>query len=232
MKIHRFYISGDLHTGAMHITEAEFHNQVKNVLRLTAGEPIILFNGTGEEATGTIADVEAHGITVQIAQVSQGKDEPKRNIILYLAVLKNEHFELAAQKAVECGVTEIVPVITARTVKLALKPERVVKILKEAAEQSGRSVIPRLGHVITFEEAMHQARKNSKNIFCDASGTGMHELILKGTKIGVWIGPEGGFTPEEVGAAQKAGFMIASLGSLILRAETAAIVGVYLAAHG
>jgi 16S rRNA (uracil1498-N3)-methyltransferase len=231
MKIHRFYVGGDVSTGAVTVTDPEFVNQVKYVLKLAVGEPIILFNGTGSEAVGNIAGIEKKGVTIEISELRRSAVEPERDIRLYLAILKNEHFELAAQKAVECGVSEIIPVITSRTIKLSLKPERVMKIMREAAEQSGRSVIPRLTEVMKFEDALAAAKHNTRNLFYDSSGQKIEKLQSSVSRLGIWIGPEGGFTAEEVFTARKTGFEIASLGSLVLRAETAAIVATYCAAQ-
>lgn len=228
MKVHRFCVSGDLSTGAIAINDPEIHNQIKNVLKLRVGEPVILFNATGVEAVGNIADIEKTGVTVEVSEVRASSVEPKRFVRLYLAILKNEHFELAAQKAVECGVGEIIPIITSRTVKLALKPARVMKIMQEAAEQSGRVVVPRLAEPVPFAEAIIAAAKhNSENFFCD--GGAKDALTPSSERVGIWIGPEGGFNPEEVEMAKEAGFDPVSLGSLTLRAETAAIVATYLA---
>lgn len=228
MKIHRFCVSGDLSTGAITVSDPEILNQVRNVLKLKVGEPVILFNATGIEAVGNIADIERTALTVEVTQVRPSTAEPQRFVRLYLAILKNEHFEMAAQKAVECGVGEIIPVITNRTVKLALKAERVMKIMQEAAEQSGRVVVPRLSEPLPFEDAIIGAAKhNAENFICDGGAKG--SLMPTSERVSVWIGPEGGFTPEELTMAQEAGFKQVSLGALTLRAETAAIVATYLA---
>ncbi len=217
--------------GLRTVTDPALYNQIHNVLKLVVGEPVILFNATGVEAMSVIATIEKKSLTVNIVQVRASTAEPARFVSLYLAILKNEHFEWAAQKAVECGVSEIIPIVTSRTVKLALKMDRVVKIIKEAAEQSGRVVVPRLAEPMAFADAMTQAVKyNTENVLCDGEGTG--RVTPRTDRVGVWIGPEGGFHPEEIGAGQKAGFVTASLGPLTLRAETAAIIATYLAARG
>lgn len=229
MKTHRFLVEGELSTGAFTIENKELYNQIRNVLKLAVGEPVILFNGTGVEGVGFLAGIEKSGITIEISRVQKNVAEPKRFVRLYLAILKNEHFELAVQHAVECGVSEVIPVLTSRTIKLSLKTDRVKKIMREAAEQSGRGVVPELADVLPFGEAVALAKENDVNLFC--SGGSGDALAPVGTKIGVWIGPEGGFTAEEIELAQASGFKLVSLGELTLRAETAAIVATYLAAH-
>lgn len=230
MKIHRFLVSGELSTGALTIEDKELYNQIRNVLKLAVGERVIIFNGTGIEAAGSIAEIGKKGVTLEITEVYKNSSESKRKVRLYLAILKNEHFELAVQKAVECGVSEIIPVITNRTVKLGLKPERTVKIMREAAEQSGRGVVPVLREPLSFEDALKHANENDENFFCDGRAK-QSGLKAKGERVGVWIGPEGGFSPEELAGAEAAKFQSVSLGELTLRAETAAIVATYLAAH-
>ncbi len=231
MKIHRFYADGDLATGALTIADPQFHNQVRNVLKLAVGEPVILFNSTGVEAVGNIATIGKTDITIEISELRKSTAEPTRSIRLYLSILKNEHFELAAQKAVECGVTEIIPVITSRTIKLSLKPERVMKIMREAAEQCGRVSIPRLSEIVPLAQALAQAKHNNVNLFCDSSGGEFSSAVGKHNQIGIWIGPEGGFSSEEISVAKAAGCVPVSLGNLVLRAETAAIIATYLAVH-
>jgi len=227
MKVHRFYIEQELVAGVLNTSAPGLHNQVRNVLKLRAGEAVTLFNGRGTEAVAVIAEVGKEQVSFAISEIRKSASEPKRHARLYLAILKNEHFELAAQKAVECGVAEIIPVVTARTVKLALKLERVRKIMLEAAEQSGRGSVPVLAEAVPFAKALTGAKDKAQNILCD--GTGDTEMKISHERVGIWIGPEGGFSPEEVGAARAAGFTIATLGSLTLRAETAAIIATYLA---
>ena len=143
-------------------------------------------------------------------------------------VLKKENFEWAVQKAVEVGVKEITPIITARTVKLGLNKDRLKKIIKEAAEQSGRGILPKLNEAIIFDEAIKSAKENDLNLFFNIGGKNVQHSMSNISKIGIFIGPEGGWDEEEIKKAQSSnGFTIVGLGKTILRAETAAVIASY-----
>ena len=124
------------------------------------------------------------------------------------------------------GISTIVPITTERTVKTGLNVKRLETIIREAAEQSGRGIVPTLAPHLTLKDAL--ATCNPKEaLFFDLSGSlpTKSEFHHAGS---LFIGPEGGFTPSEVDLARKNGCTIASLGPLTLRGETAAIVGSYL----
>ena len=138
-----------------------------------------------------------------------------------------------AQKAVEAGIKEIVPVISKRAVKLNLNLKRLNKIIREAAEQSERGIMPILNKPLELSKAIKESQSNNLNLFFDRNGSEFSEVLgiikkddLK--KIGIWIGPEGGWGEEEVKIAKENNFKIVSLGKLTLRAETAAIIASYL----
>ncbi|MDO8504843.1 MAG: RsmE family RNA methyltransferase [Candidatus Liptonbacteria bacterium] len=238
---HRFIGKFPLEAKQFWIADRELAHQVKDVLRLQTGEQIILSDGLGQEAEAEIVSLDKEAVEVRILAVNQSSKEPKTKVILYLAILKKENFDLAVQKAVEVGVSKIVPLISGRTVKLGLKRDRLQKIIKEASEQSGRSVLPELEEEINFKEALVHAKVNDFNIFFNLGAKSLSLLkkdlpskILRGKtsegegkSIGIFIGPEGGWKDAEVESAKAAKFVLAGLGNLTLRAETAAIVAVY-----
>jgi len=232
MKIHRFIGPFDLKKTSLTIIDQEIIGQISRVLRLAEGKQILLSDGNCNEALGEIANINKQNIEVKIRERFQNTSESSVNVILYCSILKRENFELVVQKATEVGVTKIIPLVTSRTVKFNLKKERLEKIIKEAAEQSGRGVVPELGKSQTFEEAIKNASQNALNIFFDSSGVKHHAENYMLQSIGVWIGPEGGWSEKELEEAKNHNFPIASLGKLTLRAETAAIIAPYLIIHG
>ena len=124
------------------------------------------------------------------------------------------------------------PIITARTVKLGLNYERLNKIIKEAVEQSGRGILPKLNEVLIFDNAIGKAKNdNGLNLFFNIGEPTLGHSMSKCDKIGIFIGPEGGWTEEEIKLAQSANFTIAGLGKTVLRAETAVIVASYMACN-
>lgn len=218
--------------GSITITDPDLCHQWHRVLRLRAGEHVLLCDGKGKEAEAEIKLLTPVAATLQVLEVLTVAAEPARDVTLLCAVLKRENMEWIVQKATECGARAITPVITERTVKTGLKMERLGAIAKEAAEQSGRGVIPRIEDPLPFADAVKKA-SNETNFFLHTTKTSIDLYHLPSTiqHLSLWIGPEGGWSEKEAGMAKENGFTIASLGPLTLRAETAAVIATYLAVH-
>ena len=233
MKIHRFIGDYDLSKKEVEIINPENIKQIKDVLRLKKGEKIILSDGKGQEAEVFLDLISKNKITGVINNIPARTPlaETSRTVNLYLAILKKENFELAVQKAVECGVSTITPIITERTVKTGLNIPRLEKIILEASEQCGRASLPELFEIFDFSEAIN-SQADEKIIFHTQENTGDYKPNPKANSINIFIGPEGGFTEKEISEAKKVGYIVASLGSLTLRAETAAIIATYRTAKG
>jgi len=227
MRLHRFFVEGSLSKEGHASFDKELYNQLHNVFRLQKGDGVVLCDGKKNEASATIELLSKNEIKFKIEKIEKNLVEPKRNVILYCALLKRENFELIVQKATEIGVSCIVPLITKRTVKTSFRKERIEKIIKEAAEQSGRGIIPEIKSPLTFTGAIKEAKENSGNFFFDTSGEALKKVFGDKDKIGIWIGPEGGWDDMEIMLAKENKFDIISLGALTLRAETAAIVASY-----
>ncbi len=231
MRLHRFLIGDTLSEGPLTLTDTDLVHQIRSVLRLTVGSSLILMDGKGSEAEALIERVEKDRIEVHAGDVRAITTEPARSVTLFCSILRRENFEWVVQKATEVGATKIVPVIGERTVKTGLRMDRLTRIAREAVEQCGRGVVPVIEEPVDFVAAL--ALAPAKNVFFHLGATGEDwGTSLKGAgDAGVWIGPEGGWTDAEAEKAEKKGFTVASLGSLALRAETAAVVGTYLAIH-
>jgi 16S rRNA (uracil1498-N3)-methyltransferase len=151
-------------------------------------------------------------------------------LILGLALIRAAAFELALEKVVEIGVTRIVPVIAARSNAPApRKTERLTRIIVEAAKQSKRRYLPVLEPTAAFEDVL-QRDAASKILFAEREGGPLHSA-LGSAPVLYLIGPEGGWTDAELSLAREHGFALVSLGTTILKAETAAIVGAALFRH-
>ncbi|HRY52636.1 MAG TPA: RsmE family RNA methyltransferase [Candidatus Portnoybacteria bacterium] len=230
MRQNRFFGDFDFGQKSLRISGGDFLHQIKNVLRLGTGEEIILVNGQSQEAIVKIITYGKDFVSAEIQTVRENKNEPERRVILYCSILKRENFELVVQKATEVGVSAIVPVICEHTIKTGLKKERLVKIIKEAVEQSGRGMVPDLSEPISFEQAVKEAQQNDENFFFDPSTSFRVDFDFKKKKtVGLFIGPEGGWGNFEIDLVRQRGFKMVSLGKLTLRGETAAIVASYLA---
>lgn len=230
MKIHRFFIENDsFKKGSLEYFDKEFLNQIRNVLRLKPGNKILLFNGKMDEAKAEIVEVQKDFIKLKISKIEKNSKEPKANVILYCSILKHQNFDMVVQKATEVGIDQIFPIISKRTVKLHIQEKRLKKIIKEAAEQSGRGCLPVLHDVLDLSEAIKNAAQNEINLIFDKAGDNFKKLNGESfSSIGIFIGPEGGWSEEELKLFKENNFKIINLGKLILRAETAAIVASHL----
>lgn len=226
VRLHRFIIDADLAQTFATITDTSVLHQWQKVLRLKAGDHVMLCDGKGMESEATMETLEAKHAKLRLHGAHTVTAEPSQEVTLYCSVLKRENFEWVVQKCTELGVKNIVPVIAKRTVKTGLKMERLRLIAKEAAEQSGRGMIPKISEPVDFASALVEA-KNRTNVFFQMQKEKTESSTLKTESCNIWIGPEGGWTEEEEQEAMDQGCHIASLGKLTLRAETAAVVGCF-----
>ncbi|MBR4724673.1 MAG: 16S rRNA (uracil(1498)-N(3))-methyltransferase [Lachnospiraceae bacterium] len=215
-------------------------NHIRNVLRMKDGEELIICDGEGMDHYCRIRCNEGRKLIADIVKSCGSAAEPSAGIVLFQGLPKKDKMELIIQKSVELGVKLIVPVMTKRVIvktgsdeKGARKLERWQSIAKSAAEQSGRGIIPEVHETVSFETALKMASELECSLIpyenADNSDAGMEEArniirSLRGKKsIGVFIGPEGGFEPEEAEKAIDSGCKAISLGRRILRTETAGL---------
>lgn len=231
MKIHRFIGNWQLAHGNVRLDDKDLAHQMRSVLKLQPGETVVLGDGSGMEAQCKILSYDRDAVVVQCLSVGRNMNEPQAHVVLYSAILKNEHFEEAAAMVAQVGVREIVPVITERTIKLNLRLERVGRVVREAAELAGRGVIPHVREPVSLEEAFSDASGNDANLFLDPSGKEFKGLGAGNRKVGLFIGPEGGWHEREVSQAREYGMRLVGLGPLVLRAETASVIASYLTLH-
>jgi 16S rRNA (uracil1498-N3)-methyltransferase len=268
--MHRFFVSPDWITGRQAILGDPVAHQVCHVLRMRPGERIILLDDSGWEFETELGAVTPDRAEGRVLRKQLAKGEPSTKISLYQGVLKADRFEFVLQKATELGVVEFVPVITARTIVARMdavqkKRARWERIIREAAEQSGRGRLPNLREPLLFAGACALAQQTgglsllpwekaqledglnlkqilretdpfSVNLFVGAeegftaeeSDLAQHYGIRP---VNLFVGPEGGFTQEEVDVARRHNIPTVTLGSRVLRAETAAIVTVAIILH-
>jgi 16S rRNA (uracil1498-N3)-methyltransferase len=220
----RFYVDADLAAGAIvALNDDERHHA--RVLRVRDGEEVEVFNGRGASFLATFETVDI------IRLLSRTADREARTAIhLAMSIIPIDKFELVLQKATELGVRSIVPLITARTEvrpeRYRGKEERWRKIVFEATKQSGRAIIPAIEPVTPFQDIV--ARAGTKIIFdADAEPSTTRHPDNPTTLL---IGPEGGWSEEELRTARERGCLFQQLGPRRLRAETAAIVATALIA--
>ena len=219
----------------------EESRHLRDVLRLHVGSTVAVFDGGGGEFICRIETIGRRDESARlrlIEQTAAPAPESELDLTLAVALLKGEKFELVVQKAVELGVTRIIPLATARAdVKIkdardaAKKLERWRRIALEAAKQSGRAVVPEIENPSELAEFLK--RSTGKRIFFAERGGGKLHQNSSGneTPLTVVTGAEGGWTDDEISAARAVGFEVVTLGGRILRAETAAITVVALFQH-
>lgn len=230
MRERRFIGELPLQAGEHKITDTEIVHQVRDVLRLSPGAFITLSDGRGSEARAVIRAVTREHVLVEIGEVMRSAAENAPFVTLYACILKRENFELVVQKATELGVSEIVPLISERTVKLNLRHDRLERIAREAAEQSGRSTVPCIREEMSFSDACAEIPGRFKSVWmCDGEGSVPALDAHAEGPLAVLIGPEGGWAPEEKQKASEKGYEPVLLSPLTLRGETAAIVASFLA---
>lgn len=223
-KIHRFIEEYKIENKQIGIKDPSLLHQWKNVLKFKNGERIILSN-KNEDILAEIKSLNKNLCELKVIEKYQNNNKVKRKVHLFLAILKKENFELAIQKSTELGIESITPIITERTIKTGLNFERLKKITKEASELSGRNTIPIINKTIIYPE-IFEKNKNQKTIIFDTRGDKIKEIGDE--EINIIIGPEGGFTENEIKIAKENDTITASLSPLTLRGETAAVVASYL----
>ena len=201
------------------------------VLRLKEGEQVLLCDGQGRECVCTVSDASPDGISLVVETSRESSSEAAVNVSVYMAFPKADKLEHVIQKATELGAYEIVAFPSARCVSkpdeksLSKKKERWQKIAASAAEQSGRGRIPKVVVLGSYKEALARGGQADKSIlfYENERATTLKMALEEGAfqSVAILTGPEGGLEEREVEMAKDAGFQICTLGSRILRCETA-----------
>lgn len=208
---------------------------ISKVLRLKVDDRVEVCDGAQMDYICKIQSISKDNILLSIVDKKESKGEPPIQVVLYQGIPKSSKMDLIIQKTVELGISEIVPVEMKRSVVRFKKDkdkqdrqERWQKIALEAAKQSKRGLVPRVHLPISFHEAVEDSQKNQVNIMAyeGEDRLGFRDLIKSFdgkniSRIGIWIGPEGGLDGAELEKAKKSNMDLISLGPRILRTETA-----------
>ena len=221
----RAYIAG---ADALHIAKA---------LRMRPGEALTLCDGKGTDFDGVLETVTDRQVTVRISASRPSQAEPTLAVTLYQGLPKGDKMDWIIQKAVELGVTAVVPVATRRSVarlegKADKKQERWQRIAAEAAGQCGRGMLPSVERPLSWSQALSRLSGEPALVFYEGGGRPLRELVTPSTRrLSVFVGPEGGFDPEEIDAIRRQGGGVATLGPRIRRCETAPLAALTLLMH-
>ena len=232
MKLHRFFV-GHLHDkfGPVElrqhvwVNDPELYNQWSRVLRYKVGDELVLFNGTGEDRLYKIHKIEEQSVGLDLVTELEPV-YPKREVYLFFSMLKKDKNEWVLQKCTELGVSHFVPIISDRTEKTGFDETRAVKIVTEAAEQCGRSDIPRIREPLGIQAVLDEFKDTTQLYFAE-----QHEGVLDTSNnteaCGVFIGPEGGWTDAEKQLLESNCTKL-NIAQFTLRAETACVTAATL----
>ncbi len=235
MSGHRFFLPADIFEHSEIRFPSLVSRQINSVLRLKVGEIVTILDNQGHCRAVELSKIESKQVLGRPTDIELAGNEPIIELTLCPALTQREKFEWILQKGCELGVKQFIPLITSRTLVQESrgweeKMSRWQKILQEAAEQCGRGLIPRILPPQKLENSLHLIRDQRGYILYEKeSEVSLANSLLtffkaNGMRLALLVGPEGGFSEDEVSLAKQAGVAAVSLGKRILRMETAAIV--------
>lgn len=235
--MNNFFVDATARTGDYYYITGADYNHITNVLRMKIGDTFLISNN-GQSHLCEIESIDCEKVTAKIIEENYQNTQLPVKIYLFQGLPKSDKMELIIQKCVELGVYSIIPVEMNRCVvnlddkKKKSKVSRWQAIAESAAKQSKCSIIPEIGDVITYKQALAKAKELDLLLVPYENERGMTatkealKKIKSGMSVGIFIGPEGGFDEKEIISADETGGLRISLGSRILRTETAAITSV------
>jgi len=224
-------LSRPLATGkTVNVTDEPAH-YMRNVLRLKPGHSLVVFNGEGGEYQATITEFGVKkSLILSVGEYQSLNLESPLNTRLAIAITRSERMDYAVQKAVELGVTSLVPlqtkycVVKLNTRQAERKHEHWQRIAEHACEQCGRTIVPRVELPMSLLDWLQQLSHGNRILFHPGQSRKLEQVTIVDQQVNILIGPEGGFSESEVARAISAEFQPISLGPRVLRAETVVLV--------
>lgn len=212
------------------ILDGESARHIAKSLRMKVGDMLMVCDNESQEYGCQIDEITKDTVSLKVCYKQANKTEPSCKVSIYQGVPKSSKMEDIIQKCTELGVTKITPVLTKRCVSRpddkasSKKNVRYQKIALEAAQQSGRGIVPKIDNMISIKEAIKNDDSDTKIIFYEGGGEPLKNIIKEDTKsVSIYIGPEGGFEKDEVDLIIENGGQVATLGPRILRTQTAPV---------
>lgn len=212
------------------ILDGESARHIAKSLRMKVGDVICVTDGGGDDYGCQIEEITKDEVVLKVCYKQACESEPSCRVTIYQGVPKSSKMEDIIQKCVELGVCEIVPTLTKRCVSrpddkaAGKKNQRYQKIALEAAQQSGRGIVPKIENMKTLRQAIDEDESDVKIVFYEGGGEKLADIVKPDTEsVSVFIGPEGGFEQEEVEQIEASGGVRATLGKRILRTQTAPV---------
>jgi 16S rRNA (uracil1498-N3)-methyltransferase len=231
----RFLAVGPLASGETVVLSPDESHHLTRVLRLGSGDHVSVFDGRGHEFVAEVAGIERAGVSLRLLEAVEPAAEPNPPITIVQAVLKGSSMDDVVRDATMVGASAIVPVVTSR---IAMKPstvgaagtvERWNRIALASAKQSRRAVLPAVAAPVSLADWLRSADHDVRLILVEptaGAGTTLRELLQRPRprSVAVMVGPEGGWSPEELVSARESGWVAVSLGALTLRADAVAAI--------
>jgi 16S rRNA (uracil1498-N3)-methyltransferase len=229
----RFYVpQPHVEKGMLRVEGTEVRH-IRKVLRLKAGDPITIFDGSAKEYEGSIVELGPSFVLIQVQNAYSSQRDSPLEITLAQSLLKGEKMDYLIQKATELGIKEFVPFFSSRSVPLLEKSRRLErhrrweKITIEASKQCGRGILPEVKPLQDYSEMLRIAPADAlRFILWEKEGVTLKRILKRSVekkKIFFIVGPEGGLSDEEVEESRMMGFIPVTLGKRIVRAETASL---------
>ncbi len=238
-RLHRFYFNhihnkyGDIGlTHSLWINDKRLLDQWRKVLRYQIGQQVVLFDGIEHEKLYEIDQLDENGVHLKLITEFERK-LPKKEIYLFWSLLKKDKNDWVLQKCTELGVSHFIPLVADRSEKTGFDSERAQKIVIEAAEQCGRSDIPRIREPIDVQSVFNEFQDKITLVICEQNhdnqtpSTDFHPL----QSAGLLIGPEGGWSDAEKDLFKGNAVQYLNLHDFTLRAETACLTAVAKLLH-
>lgn len=252
MRLHRFHLEGEKIAEAkpsdrfLVENKAVIH-QWRDVFRYTVGSQVLVFDDSRTECLAMVEEISDYKATLVILEV-KAKEVPKKEaktktslkkrgadkkpeVWLLQSMVKGDNFEWIVEKTTEVGVNHVIPVVSDRTIKKGVNLERARKIAVEASEQSGRLSVPAVEDIVELKNAIQSFKTVTGGtvVVCMQGGKSIDKVLPKKIvgDVALLVGPEGGWSPTEVEYFKKSKFPFLILGEHVLRAETAAVCGVF-----
>lgn len=230
--IPRVYLPGHLGPGPLRI-EGEQGKRLSSVMRLRAGDPFLVFSGDGREWEARVAEAGKGGVLAEVGAIGRQAAAPALMVEAWVAIVRPNRFDWAIEKCIEAGADVIRPMVAEHSARgegaSAGRQERWERIAVEAAEQCGRLHLGVVEAPATFEALLR--RHHGTLLMAEPEGACWAEterLVPESGTVAIAIGPEGGFSTDEVARAKGQGALAVSIGPNILRTETAAVVATAL----
>jgi 16S rRNA (uracil1498-N3)-methyltransferase len=219
----RFYVNCDLQPGPVLLAGPEAHH-LRTVSRLRPGDAVCLFNGDGHEYPARVVSLDRQGVELEVLRVESPRREHGFRLEVAAPLPKGDRAQFLLEKLTELGVTHFVPLRTARSVvhPRETKLDRLERHVIEASKQCGRNVLLQVGPLTPWAAYCRRPDLPARKLLGHLGGPALGSTAPVDTAIAV--GPEGGFTEEEIAEAQEANWALVGLGPRILRVETAAVV--------